>query len=80
MLISEEQKRTREVGESLSRRQSRSGRSVAQRLQDLDSCWSRLQDKALQRRARLGQAQQVQRYFCQWTELMYVLRTTICQQ
>ncbi|XP_024910886.1 spectrin beta chain, non-erythrocytic 5 isoform X2 [Cynoglossus semilaevis] len=77
VLISEEQKRTREVGESLSRRQSRSGRSVAQRLQDLDSCWSRLQDKALQRRARLGQAQQVQRYFCQWTELMAWLKETL---
>ncbi|AWP15961.1 putative spectrin beta chain non-erythrocytic 5 [Scophthalmus maximus] len=74
VLISEEVTRSQEEGGALSRRQPQSRLSVAQRLQDLDACWTRLQDKASQRRRRLGQAQDVQRYLSHWTELITWLK------
>lgn len=46
---------------------------MSQRLEELEACWSSIQDKASQRRARLGQAEDVQKYLSHWTELMYVL-------
>ncbi|XP_062252883.1 spectrin beta chain, non-erythrocytic 5 [Platichthys flesus] len=73
-LISEELSRRREEGRALSRRQPPSKPCVAQRLQELEVCWTRVQDKASQRSSRLGQAEDVHRYFSLWTELMAWLR------
>ncbi|XP_056249803.1 spectrin beta chain, non-erythrocytic 5 [Seriola aureovittata] len=69
-LISEEVTRSREEGRALSRRQPQSRSSVTQRLKELETCWTSIQDKASQRCARLGQAEDVQRYLSHWTELM----------
>ncbi|KAG7215088.1 hypothetical protein INR49_011666 [Caranx melampygus] len=73
-LISEEVTRSREEGRALSRRQPQSKSSVTQRLQELEVCWTSIQDKASQRCTRLGQAEEVQRYFSHWTELMAWLK------
>ncbi|XP_039992754.1 spectrin beta chain, non-erythrocytic 5 isoform X2 [Xiphias gladius] len=73
-LISEELTRSREEGRSLSRRQPQSRSSVAQRLQELEACWTSVQDKASRRSARLGQAEDVQKYLSHWTELMAWLK------
>ncbi|XP_040917192.1 spectrin beta chain, non-erythrocytic 2 [Toxotes jaculatrix] len=73
-LISEEVTRRREEGRALSRRQPQSRPSVTQRLQELEACWTSVQDKASQRCARLGQAEDVQKYLSQWTELMAWLK------
>ncbi|XP_020497621.2 spectrin beta chain, non-erythrocytic 5 [Labrus bergylta] len=74
LLISEELKRSREEGQSLSRRQPQARPAVAQRLEELELCWSSIQDKTSQRRARLGQAEDVQKYLSHLTELMAWLR------
>ncbi|XP_029317025.1 LOW QUALITY PROTEIN: spectrin beta chain, non-erythrocytic 5 [Cottoperca gobio] len=74
VLISEEVTRSREEGRALSRRQPQVRAAVTQRLEELEACWTNIQDKASQRRARLGQAETVQRYFSHWTELMAWLR------
>ncbi|XP_022067652.2 spectrin beta chain, non-erythrocytic 5 isoform X2 [Acanthochromis polyacanthus] len=74
LLISEEVTRCSEAGRALSRRQPRVRTSVAQRLEELQSCWTSIQDKSSQRRARLGQAEDVQRYFSQCSELMAWLK------
>ncbi|XP_041668259.1 spectrin beta chain, non-erythrocytic 5 [Cheilinus undulatus] len=73
-LISEEVKRSREEGRSLSRRQPQVRPAVTQRLEELELCWSSIQDKASQRRARLGQAEDVQKYLSQLTQLMNWLK------
>lgn len=54
----------------MSRRQPKARTAVSQRLEELEACWSSIQDKASQRRARLGQAEDVQKYLSHWTELM----------
>ncbi|KAM9354795.1 spectrin beta chain, non-erythrocytic 5 [Pholidichthys leucotaenia] len=69
-LISEEVTRSREEGRALSRRQPRAKSSVTHRVEELQACWSSIQDKASQRRTRLGQAENVQKYISQWTELI----------
>ncbi|KAM9341571.1 spectrin beta chain, non-erythrocytic 5 [Symphorus nematophorus] len=74
VLISEEVTKSREEGRALSRRQLQARTAVTQRLEELELCWTSIQDKASQRRARLGQAEDVQRYLSQWTELMAWLR------
>ncbi|XP_030248101.1 spectrin beta chain, non-erythrocytic 5 [Sparus aurata] len=74
VLISEEVTRSREEGRALSRRQPKARTAVSQRLEELEACWSSIQDKASQRRARLGQAEDVQKYLSHWTELMAWLR------
>ncbi|XP_069573815.1 spectrin beta chain, non-erythrocytic 5 [Brachyistius frenatus] len=74
VLISEEVTKSREEGRALSRQQPQARSSVTQRLEELEACWTSIQDKASQRRARLGQAEDVQRYLSQWTELMAWLR------
>uniref|UniRef100_A0A3Q3IUH0 Calponin-homology (CH) domain-containing protein n=1 Tax=Monopterus albus TaxID=43700 RepID=A0A3Q3IUH0_MONAL len=68
VLISEEVTRSREEGQP----QARS--SVTQRLEELEACWASIQDRASQRRARLGQAEDVQRYLSHCTELMAWLK------
>ncbi|XP_060938197.1 spectrin beta chain, non-erythrocytic 2 [Limanda limanda] len=73
-LISEELSRSREEGRALSRRQPPSEPCVAQKLQELEVCWTLIQEKASQRSARLGQAEGVHRYLSLWTELMAWLR------
>uniref|UniRef100_I3J096 Spectrin, beta, non-erythrocytic 5 n=1 Tax=Oreochromis niloticus TaxID=8128 RepID=I3J096_ORENI len=72
--ISEEVTRSREVGRTLSKSQPQARSSVTQRLEDLVACWTSIQDKASIRRARLGQAEDVQKYISQWTELMAWLK------
>ncbi|XP_044022541.1 spectrin beta chain, non-erythrocytic 5 isoform X2 [Siniperca chuatsi] len=74
VLISEEVTRSREEGRALSRRQPQARPAVAQRLEELEACWTSIQDKASQRRARLGQAEDVQKYLSHCTELMAWLR------
>ncbi|XP_054861726.1 spectrin beta chain, non-erythrocytic 5 isoform X3 [Amphiprion ocellaris] len=74
LLISEEVTRCSEAGRALSRRQPWVRTTVAQRLEELQSCWTSIQDKSSQRRARLGQAEDVQRYFSQCSELMAWLK------
>ncbi|CAJ1074861.1 spectrin beta chain%2C non-erythrocytic 5 [Xyrichtys novacula] len=73
-LISEELKRSREEGRSLSRRQPQARHAVTQRLEELEVCWTSIQDKASKRRARLGQAEDVQRYLSDLSELMAWLK------
>ncbi|XP_029350237.1 spectrin beta chain, non-erythrocytic 5 [Echeneis naucrates] len=73
-LISEEVSKSQEAGRALSRRQPQSRSAVTQRLQELEACWSSIQDKAAQRSARLAQAENVQRYLSHWTELMAWLK------
>lgn len=70
VLISEEVTRSREEGRALSRRQPQARTAVSQRLEELEACWSSIQNKASQRRVRLGQAEDVQKYLSHWTELM----------
>uniref|UniRef100_A0A3P8T408 Spectrin, beta, non-erythrocytic 5 n=1 Tax=Amphiprion percula TaxID=161767 RepID=A0A3P8T408_AMPPE len=74
LLISEEVTRCSEAGRALSRRQPWVRTTVAQRLEELQSCWTSIQDQSSQRRARLGQAEDVQRYFSQCSELMAWLK------
>ncbi|XP_078145742.1 spectrin beta chain, non-erythrocytic 5 [Centroberyx gerrardi] len=73
-VISEEVSRSREEGRALGRRQPQARASLTGRLEEVEACWASLQDKASQRRARLGQAEAVQRYLTHWTELMAWLR------
>lgn len=70
MLIYEEVSKSREEVRALSRRQPQSRTSLTERLEEVEACWSSLQDKACQRRVRLGQAKAVQEYISHWTELM----------
>ncbi|XP_027134554.1 spectrin beta chain, non-erythrocytic 5 [Larimichthys crocea] len=72
--ISEEVTRSRDEGRALSKRQPQARAAVNQRLEELDACWTSIQDKASQRRARLGQAEDIQKYLSHWTELMAWLR------
>ncbi|KAM6973270.1 spectrin beta chain, non-erythrocytic 5 [Aplochiton taeniatus] len=72
--IAEEVSRTREEGQSLARRQPQVRSSLTERLTEVEASWARLQDKAAQRRARLGQVEAVKRYLADWTELMAWLR------
>uniref|UniRef100_A0A4W6DIZ9 Spectrin beta, non-erythrocytic 5 n=1 Tax=Lates calcarifer TaxID=8187 RepID=A0A4W6DIZ9_LATCA len=74
VLISEEVTRRREEGRALTRRQPQFRSSTAQRLQELEACWTSIQDKAFQRSARLGQAEDVLKYLSHWTELMAWLK------
>ncbi|XP_054470225.1 LOW QUALITY PROTEIN: spectrin beta chain, non-erythrocytic 5 [Anoplopoma fimbria] len=77
VLISEEVTRSREEGRALSRRQPHFRAAVTRRQEELEVCWTSIQDKASQRRARLDQAQDVQKYLSHWTELMAGLRETL---
>ncbi|XP_076605262.1 spectrin beta chain, non-erythrocytic 5 [Chaetodon auriga] len=74
VLISEEVTRNREEGRALSRRQPQARAAVTQRLEELEACWTSIRDKASQRRARLSQDEDMQRYLSHWTELMAWLR------
>ncbi|XP_067469592.1 spectrin beta chain, non-erythrocytic 5 isoform X2 [Thunnus thynnus] len=74
VLISEEVTKTREESRALSRRQPQARPAVTQRLEELEACWTTIQDKASQRRTRLTQAEDVQKYLSHWTELMAWLR------
>lgn len=47
--------------------------NIMERLTDVDECWENLDKKFLERKARLSQAEQVQLYFNDCRELMYVL-------
>ncbi|XP_029973399.1 spectrin beta chain, non-erythrocytic 5 [Salarias fasciatus] len=74
VLISEEVTRSGEQGRALSRRQPEARDSVSRRLEELQSCWTSVQDKASERRLRLGQAEEVQTCLSQCSELMAWLR------
>ncbi|XP_028422093.1 spectrin beta chain, non-erythrocytic 5 [Perca flavescens] len=77
VLISEEVTRSREEGRALIGRQPRARAAVSRRLEELQACWASVRDKASQRRARLGQAQDMQKYLSHWTELMTWLREVL---
>ena len=62
--------RTQEEGRALARRHPQVGASLRERLEEMEAHWASLQAKASQRRTRLGQAEAVQRYLTDWTELM----------
>lgn len=47
--------------------------NIMERLTEVDECWENLDKKFLERKARLSQAEQVQLYFSDCRELMYVL-------
>ncbi|XP_026156546.1 spectrin beta chain, non-erythrocytic 5 isoform X2 [Mastacembelus armatus] len=74
VLISEEVTRSREEGRALSRRQPQARSPITQRLEELEASWTSIQDKASQRRVRLGQAEDVQKYLSHCTELMAWLK------
>ncbi|XP_029982912.1 spectrin beta chain, non-erythrocytic 5 [Sphaeramia orbicularis] len=74
ILISEEVDRSRGEGRALIRRQPQVRATVSDRLDELDSFWTSIQHKASQRRSRLGQAEEVQKYLGLWTELMSWLK------
>lgn len=46
--------------------------NIMERLTDVDECWENLGQKFTERKARLSQAEQVQLYFNDCRELMYV--------
>lgn len=69
-MISEEVNRTREVGVALRRQQPWATPSVTERLEELESCWSSIQEQTHQRGVRLGEAEHVHKYLAHWTELM----------
>ncbi|KAK5886954.1 hypothetical protein CesoFtcFv8_017933 [Champsocephalus esox] len=73
-LISEEVKKREDEGRALSRRQPPVRSAVTQRLEELEVFWRNVQEKASQRRARLGQAEDVQKYLSLCSELMAWLR------
>lgn len=70
VLISEEVSRRRDEGRALSRRQPQARSSVTLRLEELESFWTSIQEKASLCRERLGQAEDVQKYLSHWTELV----------
>lgn len=57
-------------GRALSRRQPQAQTSVHLRLDELESFWASVQDKASLRRHRLAQAGDLHQYLSHWTELM----------
>ncbi|XP_067099877.1 spectrin beta chain, non-erythrocytic 5 [Osmerus mordax] len=69
--------RTQEEGRALARRHPQVGASLRERLEEVEARWASLQAKASQRRTRLGQAEAVQRYLTDWTELMAWLKETL---
>nr|XP_057947283.1 spectrin beta chain, non-erythrocytic 5-like isoform X2 [Doryrhamphus excisus] len=74
LLISAEVTRTREESRTLSTRHPQARVAVTRRLDDLQSYWTSIQDKASRRHAMLGQVEEVQKYLSVWTELMTWLR------
>lgn len=70
VLISEEVTRSREVGVALRRRQPWARSGVTERLEELESCWTSIQDQTHQCGVRLREAEDVQKYLSCWTELM----------
>ncbi|XP_068195162.1 spectrin beta chain, non-erythrocytic 5 isoform X2 [Antennarius striatus] len=70
VLISDEVTRNREEGRALSRRHPESRTAVVQKLEELGASWANIQEKASQSRARLGQAEDMQRFLSLWTELV----------
>ncbi|KAM8834261.1 LOW QUALITY PROTEIN: spectrin beta chain, non-erythrocytic 5 [Synchiropus picturatus] len=73
-LISQEVTKVREAGRTLTSTQPQTTPAVAERLEELEVHWTKIQDKTGRRRDWLDQAQLVQRYFSHWTELMARLR------
>ncbi|CAB1331140.1 unnamed protein product [Coregonus sp. 'balchen'] len=69
--------RTKEEGRGLNRKYPQVRASLSERLQEVEESWASLQAKAIQRRKRLGQAEAVQRYLTEWTELMAWLKETL---
>ncbi|XP_068608001.1 spectrin beta chain, non-erythrocytic 5 [Brachionichthys hirsutus] len=77
VLISDEVNKSREEGRALRGRHPESRIAVAQRLEELASCWSNIEDKASRGRARLSQAEDMQRFLSHWTELVVWLREVL---
>uniref|UniRef100_A0A3Q1IZP4 Calponin-homology (CH) domain-containing protein n=1 Tax=Anabas testudineus TaxID=64144 RepID=A0A3Q1IZP4_ANATE len=73
-LISEEVDRSRDEGRALIQRQPQARSSVTQKLEELEACWSSIQDRAFQWRTKLSQAEDVQKYLSHVTELVSWLK------
>lgn len=71
--IMKELERIRGEAWHLSRTYPQVKENIMERLTDVDECWENLDKKFLERKARLSQAEQVQLYFNDCRELMYVL-------
>jgi len=71
--ITKELERIRGEAWHLSRTYPQVKENIMERLTDVDECWENLDKKFLERKARLSQAEQVQLYFNDCRELMYVL-------
>lgn len=72
-VIMKELERIRGDAWHLSRTYPQVKENIMERLTDVDECWESLDKKFLERKARLSQAEQVQLYFNDCRELMYVL-------
>uniref|UniRef100_G1NFS5 Spectrin beta, non-erythrocytic 5 n=1 Tax=Meleagris gallopavo TaxID=9103 RepID=G1NFS5_MELGA len=70
--IMKELERIRGEAWHLSRTYPQLKENIMERLTDVDECWRNLDKKFLERKARLSQAEQVQLYFNDCRELMYV--------
>ncbi|KAL0969732.1 hypothetical protein UPYG_G00231540 [Umbra pygmaea] len=77
VVIEEEVSRIKEEGRGLSRKYSHVRSNLSERLQEVEASWASLHAKAIQRRKRLGQAETVQKYLTEWTELMAWLKETL---
>lgn len=55
---------------ALRRQQPWARSSVTERLEELESCWTSIQNRSRQRALRLCEAEEVQKYLSHWTELM----------
>uniref|UniRef100_A0A8C8K4M3 Spectrin beta chain, non-erythrocytic 5 n=1 Tax=Oncorhynchus tshawytscha TaxID=74940 RepID=A0A8C8K4M3_ONCTS len=76
-VIEGEVSRTKEEGRGLTRKYPQVQASLGERLQEVEASWASLHAKAIQRRKRLGQAEAMQRYLTEWTELMAWLKETL---
>ncbi|KAI1895008.1 hypothetical protein AGOR_G00101700 [Albula goreensis] len=76
-VIGEEVSRTREEGVALSRRHTQVQESLAERMEEVEEEWSKLQRKAEQRSERLRQAETAQIYLTDSRELVVWLKETL---
>ncbi|XP_066510159.1 spectrin beta chain, non-erythrocytic 5 [Hoplias malabaricus] len=69
-VIEEDVRRRQEEGRAVVRRYPQVRGSLSERLKDVEECWASLLEKASQRKCRLQQAEDVQKYLTEWRELM----------
>ncbi|XP_063040192.1 spectrin beta chain, non-erythrocytic 5 [Engraulis encrasicolus] len=77
LAIEEEVRKRQEEGADMGRRLPHVGESLGERLQEVGQAWETLQAKAAQRRHRLREAEDVQRYLADWRQLATWMRETL---